>query len=79
MRPDLTDRQRLVLHTIADYRARNDLSPSVRELCELLEVSSTNGIVDHLKALEAKNCIWRDRRKARAMWLTPTGLAEVRP
>lgn len=75
----LTDRQREVLMVIADYRKRHQYSPAVRDLCELLDIASTNGVNDHLKALDEKGYITRTRGIPRSMFLTREGLAEVQP
>jgi hypothetical protein len=39
------------------YRAGMGFSPTIREIGEMCEISSTNGVVCHLKAIEAKGYI----------------------
>ncbi len=69
----LTDRQMLVLRGIASVTAARRIPPTVRELGELLGITSTNGIVDHLKALEAKGLVTREARVARSLLVTEQG------
>lgn len=67
-----TNRQLEVLATIARHQLREGLSPSIRGLADLLGIVSTNGMNDHLKALEKKGLLERDHR-ARSIRLTPAG------
>lgn len=50
----LTERQSSVLNEIIRYKQANGIVPSLRELCTALNLVSTNGISDHLKALASK-------------------------
>lgn len=68
-----TERQRDVLRSIADFEEANGFPPSIRDLCTLLEISSTNGVNDHLKALERKSLVERDPTTARSIRLTHQG------
>ncbi len=69
----LTDRQLEVLRFIARQIEENGYPPTIREIGEALEIRSTNGVNDHLKALERKGFLTRDPVKSRA--LIPTGAA----
>jgi repressor LexA len=61
----LTDRQREVLDFI---KANIGLyGPTVREIAAALSISSPNGVVCHLDALERKGYIRRESHKARAI------------
>jgi repressor LexA len=61
----LTDRQREVLNFI---QANIGLyGPTVREIAAALSISSPNGVVCHLDALERKGYIRRESHKARAI------------
>lgn len=71
--PDITDRQREVLRTIEAYTALHGYAPGFRDLADELEVTSTNGVNDHIKALEEKGLLRRDFRVARSIRLTPAG------
>lgn len=69
----LTDRQLEVLRFIARQIEENGYPPTIREIGEALEIRSTNGVNDHLKALERKGFLTRDPVKSRA--LIPTSAA----
>ncbi len=67
----LTSRQLEVLRMIVEAIDRRGFAPTVRELCALLGSTSTNGTVDHLKALARKGYVavtpgrWRGVRVLR--------------
>jgi repressor LexA len=69
----LTDRQLEVLRFIARQIEEAGYPPTIREIGEALDIRSTNGVNDHLKALERKGFLTRDPVKSRA--LIPTDLA----
>jgi len=69
----LTDRQLEVLRFIAREIEERGYPPTIREIGEALEIRSTNGVNDHLKALERKGFLTRDPVKSRA--LIPTSAA----
>ncbi|MGC3998282.1 MAG: transcriptional repressor LexA [Anaeromyxobacter sp.] len=69
----LTDRQLEVLRFIARQIEDNGYPPTIREIGEALDIRSTNGVNDHLKALERKGFLSRDPVKSRA--LIPTSAA----
>jgi repressor LexA len=69
----LTDRQLEVLRFIAREIEERGYPPTIREIGEALDIRSTNGVNDHLKALERKGFLSRDPVKSRA--LIPTGSA----
>jgi repressor LexA len=62
----LTDRQLEVLRFIARQIEDCGYPPTIREIGEALEIRSTNGVNDHLKALERKGYLTRDPVKSRA-------------
>ncbi len=68
-----TDRQLEVLRFIARQIDDAGYPPTIREIGEALEIRSTNGVNDHLKALERKGYLTRDPVKSRA--LIPTSAA----
>jgi repressor LexA len=70
----LTDRQLEVLRFIAHQIDDAGYPPTIREIGEALEIRSTNGVNDHLKALERKGYLTRDPVKSRA--LIPTTAAK---
>lgn len=69
----LTDRQLEVLRFIARQIEEAGYPPTIREIGEALDIRSTNGVNDHLKALERKGYLARDPVKSRA--LIPTSAA----
>ncbi len=69
----LTDRQLEVLRFIAQQIEDAGYPPTIREIGEALDIRSTNGVNDHLKALERKGYLSRDPVKSRA--LIPTDAA----
>lgn len=73
----LTKRQREVLQAIRDSVDGSGFPPTIRELGDALGIRSTNGVNDHLKALERKGFISREQAKSRAVFLTETGLEET--
>lgn len=54
---ELTPRQSEVFNTIKDYQARLGFPPTVKELAELIGVSSPNAAADHVNALKRKGYI----------------------
>ena len=52
--PKLTDRQRAVLGFIESQIRQLGYPPTIREIGRHLGMRSTNGVNDHLKALERK-------------------------
>jgi repressor LexA len=67
----LTDRQLEVLRFIARQIEECGYPPTIREIGEGLDIRSTNGVNDHLKALERKGYLSRDPVKSRALIPTP--------
>jgi repressor LexA len=66
----LTSRQREVLDFIRDKIRNRGYGPTVREIGDEFEISSPNGVVCHLKALEKKGLITREPNMSRAIQLT---------
>jgi repressor LexA len=65
-RDKLTDRQREVLGFIEAKIARDGFPPTIREIGQHLGIRSTNGVTDHLKALQRKGVLTRAESKSRA-------------
>jgi repressor LexA len=63
----LTDRQRAVLDFISQSIERRGYPPTLREIGEHMGIRSTNGVNDHLKALEKKGYLEREDLKSRAL------------
>lgn len=66
-RPRLTDRQADVLNAIREVLERDGRPPTIRELGERLGIRATNGVNDHLKALERKGYVVREPRMSRTL------------
>jgi repressor LexA len=63
----LTDRQKQAYEFICRYGARHGYPPTLREIGEHMGIRSTNGVNDHLKALEKKGYLEREDLKSRAL------------
>ncbi len=71
----LTDRQRAILTFISQSIDERGYPPTLREIGEHFGIRSTNGVNDHLRALEKKGHLQREDLKSRA--LRPVGPAPV--
>ncbi len=65
----LTKRQRSVYDFIKDKIQNRGYGPTVREIGEKFKISSPNGVMCHLKALEKKGLITREPNMSRAITL----------
>ncbi len=66
----LTKRQREVYDFIRDKIRSRGYGPTVREIGAAFNISSPNGVMCHLKALEKKGLITREPNMSRAIMLT---------
>jgi len=66
----LTERQRSVYEFIRDKIVNRGYGPTVREIGLEFDISSPNGVMCHLKALEKKGLITRSPNKSRAIELS---------
>jgi repressor LexA len=66
-RAKLTARQREALDFINHCIDERGFPPTMREIGEQMGIRSTNGVNDHLKALERKGYLQRDYLKSRAL------------
>jgi repressor LexA len=69
----LTQRQQMVLDFIRQSIHDRGYPPTLREIGARMGIRSTNGVNDHLRALERKGYLTREDMKSRA--LRPTNLA----
>jgi repressor LexA len=67
----LTDRQKAILDFITQSIDERGYPPTLREIGEHFGIRSTNGVNDHLRALEKKGHLQREDLKSRA--LRPVG------
>lgn len=74
----LTPRQRDVFVFIRDLIQNRGYGPTVREIGAEFKISSPNGVICHLKALEKKGLIRREEGKSRAIELTEEAAADNR-
>ena len=63
----LTTKQQRIYEFLTDFSRRNGYAPSVREICEGLELNSTSTVFGHLETLEKKGYIRRGTGKNRAI------------
>jgi repressor LexA len=76
----LTQRQREILDFISASIVERGFPPTLREIGEHFSIRSTNGVNDHLKALEKKGHLRREDLKSRAMRpILPDGSGELVP
>src|SRR6185503_3766930 len=75
----LTERQREILTFISSSIAERGYPPTLREIGEHFQIRSTNGVNDHLKALEKKGHLRREDLKSRAMRPVMPGGGDVIP
>lgn len=76
----LTSRQREILEFISASIVERGFPPTLREIGEHFNIRSTNGVNDHLKALEKKGHLRREDLKSRAMRpILPDGSGELVP
>ncbi len=70
MSEKVTKRQQAVLNCIEESIREKGYGPTVREVCQKLNLSSPSTVHVHLKALENKGLIKRDPLKSRSIALT---------
>lgn len=63
----LTERRKKILEFIQRYFNDYERYPTIREICSYFKLRSTNGVYEHLKALERDGYILVDRKKSRSM------------
>jgi len=72
---DITDRQKEILQYIVRTSEERGYPPTIREIGEEMDIRSTNGVNDHLKALERKGFLTRGEQQSRS--LVPTKRARL--
>ncbi|QDV53683.1 LexA family protein [Gimesia fumaroli] len=70
----LTEKQKSILSFIRVYIAKMGYSPTVREIGNAFGMRSTNGVSDHLKALERKGRLKRIETMPRGIELVEVPL-----
>jgi repressor LexA len=66
----LSEKHKKILQFLADYQAKNDRPPSIREICAKVGISSTSVVNYDLDQLERRGYIIRDDRVSRGLRLT---------
>lgn len=66
-----------VLAVIRAYTLGKGYPPTLREIGARLGIASTNGVNDHLRALERRGLLTRTRGISRGMRITPAGLGAI--
>lgn len=72
---EITDRQKEILTFIQRTTEERGFPPTIREIGEEMDIRSTNGVNDHLKALERKGYLTRGEQQSRS--LVPTKRARL--
>jgi repressor LexA len=72
---ELTERQKEILSYILKTSEERGFPPTIREIGEEMDIRSTNGVNDHLKALERKGYLTRGEQQSRS--LVPTKRARL--
>jgi repressor LexA len=67
---ELTDRQKEILHFIVKETENRGFPPTIREIGEQMSIRSTNGVNDHLNALERKGYLQRGAQQSRSLVVT---------
>lgn len=70
----LTERQQEILDVIANHTRKYGYPPTIRDIGARTGITSSNGVNDHLQALERKGYIERDRYAARGIRLVGPAL-----
>src|ERR1700694_1225450 len=79
MNEPLTERQQKILTFIKHSIQEQGYPPTIREIGEAFGIRSTNGVNDHLKALERKGYLLRGELKSRALSVIEGGMPGPQP
>src|SRR5580765_6018781 len=79
MTEPLTERQEKILAFIKKSIQEHGYPPTIREIGEHFGIRSTNGVNDHLKALERKGYLMRGELKSRALSIIDGGKSNSSP
>ena len=64
---ELTPRQQNILDFVHEFQQSHGYPPSIREIGEFFGIRSTNGVSDHLRALERKGFLSRNGHLSRSL------------
>ena len=62
----LTDRQERILKFMYEYTQKNGFVPTIREICEDTQISSTSMVIYYMKQLEELGYLIKSSVKSRA-------------
>jgi len=65
----LSDRQKKILEVLESFQEENGYPPSIREICDMADISSTSVVNYYLDQLQEMNYIERDNRVSRGIRL----------
>lgn len=68
-KPGLSERQKKILQVLESFQEENGYPPSIREICDLADISSTSVVNYYLEQLQEMNYIERDTRVSRGIRL----------
>lgn len=68
----LTERQEQILGFVQSFQEERGYPPSMREIGEQFGIRSTNGVSDHLRALERKGVLQRSGHLSRSLRVVPS-------
>lgn len=74
MKKPLTKTQQKIYSFLSQYIGEKEYSPTLDEIRLFLDISSLNGVTDHLKALEQKGYIYRRKHAKRNIELQNTSI-----
>lgn len=66
-RTSLTPRQQNILDFVSEFQGDHGFPPSIREIGEFFGIRSTNGVSDHLRALERKGFLSKTGNQSRSL------------
>jgi SOS-response transcriptional repressor LexA len=67
----LSERQGQLMHAIVTHWVERGFPPTLRELGLLVGVRSTNGITEHLRAMQRKGALAIEAAQSRSITLAP--------
>ncbi|NVY97008.1 transcriptional repressor LexA [Lactobacillus sp. DCY120] len=77
MSQSISAKQLAILQFIYDYNQRSGYPPTVREICDHVQLSSTSTVHGHLTRLQKRGCLHRDPTKPRTLEITNQGLESL--
>ena len=75
---NISDKQQEILDYVKQFTLQKGYPPTVREICEKVNLKSTSSVHSHLASLENKGYIRRDPSKPRAIEIVDDSFQLVR-